>query len=157
MKFAAICVLALFSLTTYARSLKVKVTLSPAGDFVAKTEKVRGFVEKNGSKYTASELYVEVGNLKTDIDLRDKHFQERLGGPKAKITLKNAVGENGKGSGILSVNGKSQSVNFEFKEEQGKVVARFAAKPSTFGISGVKYMGVGVEDKVIIDAVIPMR
>ena len=147
----------LLSLNAHAGTVKVAVTLSPAGSFVAKSEKGRGFVEKAGSKLTAKELTVEVGTLKTDIDLRDEHFQQRLGGPKAKVVLKNAQGENGKGTATLVVNGKEKPVTFAFKESGSKVVARFAVKPSDFGISDVKYMGIGVEDKVVIDADFPVR
>lgn len=145
------------SFSLFAREIKVKVTLSPAGDFVGQSTKVRGFVDKNGANYSADELTIEVGQLKTGIDLRDKHFHERLGGERAKIVVKNAKGSGGKGTGSVTVNKITKPFNFAFKEEGGNVVSRFNLKPSDFGISNVKYLGVGVEDKVTIDVKIPLR
>ncbi|MBY0518756.1 MAG: hypothetical protein K2P81_17730 [Bacteriovoracaceae bacterium] len=148
----------IFSASVFAAgTVKVQVTLSPAGSFTAHSEKVRGFAEKSGSKYVAKELTVEVGTLKTDLDLRDEHFQKRLGGPKSKILIQNAVGENGKGVATMVANGKSNPISFVYKAEGSQIVARFNAKPSDFGITDVKYMGIGVEDKITIDATIPAR
>lgn len=141
----------------HAGTVKFKVTLSPAGDFLAQSAKGRGFVEKNGNEYVAPELSVEVGTLKTDIELRDKHLHERLGGAKSKIFLKNAKGSGGKGTATLVANGQSKPVSFVFKESGGQVSARFALKPSDFGIKDVNYLGIGVEDKIVVDAQFPIR
>ncbi len=145
------------SFSLFAREIKVKVSLSPAGDFVGQSTKVRGFVDKNGSSFSADELSIEVGQLKTGIELRDKHFHERLGGVKAKIIVKNAKGSGGNGTGSVTVNKITKPFSFNFKESGGNVQARFDLKPSDFGITNVKYLGVGVEDKVIIDVAIPLR
>lgn len=153
----ALLLLLLVCSVAHAGTVKFKVTLSPAGDFLAQSAKGRGFIEKTGSDFTASELSVEVGTLKTDIELRDKHLHERLGGVKSKIILKDAKGSGGKGSGTLVANGQSKPVSFVYKENGGQVVARFAIKPSDFGIKDVKYLGIGVEDKVVVDAQFPVR
>jgi len=145
------------SFSLFAREIKVKVSLSPAGDFIAESSKVRGFVDKSGAGYSADELTIEVGQLKTGIELRDKHFHERLGGAKAKIVVKGAKGSGGKGEANVTVNKITKPFSFAFKEEGGNVVARFNLKPSDFGITNVKYLGVGVEDKVVIDVKIPVR
>ena len=147
----------LLSPLTFAGTLKLKITLSPAGDFVANSAKARGFVDKNGQALSAEELSVEVGTLKTDIELRDKHLHERLGGAKTKIVFKDAKGQGGKGTGTLVVNGQSKAVAFIYKESSNQVLARFLVKPSDFGIKDVKYLGIGVEDKVVIDAQFPVR
>lgn len=141
----------------HAGTVKFKVTLSPAGDFLAQSSKGRGFVEKSGAQLAAQELSVEVGTLKTDIELRDKHLHERLGGAKSKIILKNATGTNGRGTGTLTANGQTKPISFVFKESDGQVTARFVIKPSDFGIKDVKYLGIGVEDKVVVDAQFPLR
>jgi len=157
MKPVFMLALAAFSFTALAGALKVKVTLSPAGDFAAQSDKARGFIEKKGAEYVADELTVSVGTLKTDIELRDKHFHERLGGKDAKIVLKDAKGTNGKGTGTLVVNGKSKPVGFAFVEKNGQVSATFKVKPSDFGIKDVNYLGVGVEDEVSVEARFPVR
>lgn len=145
------------SFSLFAREIKVKVSLSPAGDFVGQSTKVRGFVDKKGPEFSADELTIEVGQLKTGIELRDKHFHERLGGEKAKIVVKGAKGSGGQGQASVTVNKITKPFSFAFKEAGGNVQARFDLKPSDFGISNVKYLGVGVEDKVVIDVTIPVR
>lgn len=145
------------SFSLFARDIKVKVSLSPAGDFVGQSTKVRGFVDKKGANYSADELTIEVGQLKTGIDLRDKHFHERLGGEKAKIIVKNAKGSGGKGSASVTVNKITKPFAFNYKEAGGNIISRFDLKPSDFGIANVKYLGIGVEDKVVIDVTIPVR
>jgi polyisoprenoid-binding protein YceI len=157
MKFFFMLTLAIFCAPVSAGALKVKVTLSPAGDFAAQSDKARGFVEKKDGQYTAQELTVGVGTFKTDIELRDKHFHERLGGKNAKIVLKNAKGANGKGTGTLVVNGKSKPVDFAFTEKSGQISAVFKVKASDFGIKDVNYLGVGVEDSVSVEARFPLR
>ncbi len=156
MKFIFLVAL-LCSFNSMARNLEVAVTLSPAGDFKAKSTKVRGFIEKKGANYSATDLSVEVGTLGTDMELRDKHLHERLGGAKSKIVVKTASGADGKGKGEIIINKITKPFNFVFREAGGMVEAKFALKPSEFGIKDVKYLGVGVEDKVVVSVKIPVR
>jgi hypothetical protein len=94
----------LFSTLGFAHEVVVKVSLSPAGSFEAKTSKVRGEIKKEGTKFTAESLTIKVDDLKTGIDLRDEHFKKHLNYEKfPKIVMNKIVAENGKGTGELVV------------------------------------------------------
>lgn len=141
-----------------AHDLTVKMALFPASSFEAKTSKMKGEVKKEGSKYTAENLWVKVEELKTDITLRDEHFQKHLQLDKhPKITLTKVVAEAGKGTGTLTVNGIPKPVTFTYKEAgPKKLEALMKVKASDFKLGEAKYMGVGVEDQVEITAVIEL-
>lgn len=156
MKFIALIVL-LSSFTLHAGTVAVDVALSPTGSFKAESAKARGFIEKKGTTYSAEGLSVEVGSMKTGLELRDKHFHERLGGATAKIVIVKASGTGGKGQGQIMVNKITKPFTFVFKETDGQVQAKFALKASDFGIKDVKYLGIGVEDKVVVTALMPVR
>lgn len=146
----------LFSLFTlvgtqsFANDLTVKMTLSPAGSFDAKTAKVRGDVIKTGSKYTSESIWVKIEDLKTGIDLRDEHFHKHFNFEKnPKITMTNISAEGGKGSGTLTVNGVSNKIDFNYKAVgDKKVEALFKVKPSLFKLKEAKYLEIGVDDEV---------
>lgn len=150
-------VLALLSFGLHAKTVEVGVKLSPAGSFKAESAKVRGAITKSGATLSAGELSVQVGSLKTGLDLRDKHFHERLGGSEAKIVVKNASGSGGKGQGTITVNQITKPISFTYTEAAGSVTATFTLSAAAFGIKNVSYLGVGVEDKLSIKAQIPIR
>lgn len=149
--------LLLISFGLQAKTVEVSVKLSPAGSFKAESTKVRGAVTKSGNTLSAGELTVQVGSLKTGLDLRDKHFHERLGGSEAKIVVKNAKGSGGKGQGTITVNQITKPLTFVYTEAAGSVSAVFTLSAADFGIKNVSYLGVGVEDKLSIKAQIPIR
>lgn len=138
---------------SFASDLTVKMVLSPAGSFEAKTSKVRGDVIKNGDKYTAESIWVKTEDLKTGIDLRDDHFHKHLNYEKyPKITLNNVSATGGKGSGILTVNGVSNRIDFGYKAiNDKKVEANFKIKPSAFKLKEAKYLEIGVDDEVTVE------
>lgn len=149
--------LLLVSAGLHAKTVEVSVKLSPAGSFKAESSKVRGAITKSGNTFSAGELTVQVGSLKTGLDLRDKHFHERLGGSEAKIVVKDAKGTGGKGQGSITVNQITKPIAFAFTESAGSVTATFAVSAADFGIKNVSYLGVGVEDRITIKAQIPVR
>lgn len=141
-----------------AHSIKLKVTLSPAGSFEAENVKLRGNIKVEGEKYSAEELWLKVDDFKTGIDLRDEHFKKHLGLEKTpKITMKKIVAENAQGSGLLNVNGVDKTINFSLKKiSDKKLQANFTVKNSEFKLPSANYMGVGVEDDVVVEAVIDL-
>lgn len=143
---------------THAHTLKLKISLSPAGSFEAENGKLRGTVKVEGEKYSAAELWLKVDDFKTGIDLRDEHLKKHLGLEKTpKITMKNISAENGTGTGTLSVNGVEKSVQFTYKKEtEKKLRAEFKVKNSDFKLPSANYMGVGVEDEVHVETVIDL-
>lgn len=145
-----------FSVSSFANELTVKVTLYPAGSFEAKTTKLKGEIKKSGDKITAEQLWVKISELKTGIDLRDEHFQKHLGGESiSKITLSNIEALGGKGKGVLDVNGVKKMIGFSYKNiSENKIEAKFEILASQFKLKKAEYMGVGVDDKVNIEAIL---
>lgn len=148
--------LLLLNSTARAHDLLVKMSLSPAGSFEAKSAKLKGEVKKNGESFTAENLWIKVEELKTGIDLRDEHFHKHLNYEKyPKITLTQISAANGKGSGTLNVNDVKKPVNFIYKIlSPNKIEASFNLKPSDFKLKEAKYMEIGVEDDVQVIATI---
>ncbi len=119
-------------------------------DFTVKG-KTRGSITKKGEVYTAKKLYTKISAFKSGLDLRDKHLKEKLNMSKyPKILLTDVVGRNGAGSGTLSINGKSKKHTFTYKIVGGKLTYILNVNLSDFGVKGIKYMGVGIDDKVKI-------
>lgn len=149
----------LLSGQSFASELTVKMSLSPAGSFEAKTAKVRGDITKAGDKFSATSLWVKIEDLKTGIDLRDEHFHKHLNFDKnPKITISNVEASGGKGSGTLNVNGVSNKIDFSYKAiNDKKVEASFHVKPSLFKLKEAKYLEIGVDDDVEIVAVMDVK
>ena len=148
-----------FAAIAESKGVNISVALSPAGSFQIKSSKVKGKVIKGADgKITANNLRVSIKSLKTGIELRDEHLQKRLE-PKIdkKIEVVKAIGKNGKGRGIIKIKGISKKFSFEYKEVGKFVKASFKLSLKEFKISGLSYMGVGVEDVVDVEAVIPIK
>ncbi len=140
----------------YAHDLKVKISLSPAGSFEAKTSKLKGEVKKTNNSYSAENLWVKIEELKTGIVLRDEHFHKHFNFEKSpKITLTKVLAANGSGTGTLTVNFVSKQVTFSYKmAAPNKLEATLLVKASDFKLKDVKYMEIGVDDDVEIIATI---
>ncbi len=139
-----------------AHEVTVKVSLSPAGNFEAKSAKVKGDVKKDGAKFTAENLWVKTEELKTGIDLRDEHFHKHLNFEKfPKITFTKVTAADGKGSGTLTVNDVPKVVPFTYKMlSPTKMEATINVKNSDFKLKDASYMSIGVKDDVEVVAVI---
>ncbi len=139
-----------------AHEVVVKVSLSPAGSFEAKSAKVKGDVKKTGNSFTAENLWVKTEELKTGITLRDEHFHKHLNFEKfPKIAFTQVSAADGKGSGTLVINDIKKVVPFTYKASgANKVEATFKVKPSDFKLKEAKYMEIGVEDEVEVVALI---
>lgn len=148
--------LALLPTLAFAGTAKVHVKLNPAGDFTAKTAKVRGYVEKVSGGYEARDVGFAVGSLDSEQDTRNDHMWKELGGKDAKISIKSAKGSGGKGTGIMVVKGIEKPFNFSYTESGGNVQVKFPVKFSHYGIKP-SFLGVGVEDLGQIEADIPVR
>ena len=138
------------------KSFKANVELSPAGSFVIKSNKIKGKLYKKGNSFIAKEMKIAVKSLKTGIDLRDEHLHKKLGGANAFLTLIALKGSDGKGSALFEVAGKKQKTEVSYTELSDKWV-EFKLKLSNkkFGLTGIRYMGVGVEDEVNVSVVLP--
>lgn len=135
------------------------VSLTPAGDFKAKTEDVEGFAILKGDTVTAENIVVNLKNLKTGLALRDKHAREKYleVNKYPEITLVKAIGKGGKGKGRIKYRGVEKEVQGTYSIKENSLIANFPMKLSQFNISGIKYMGVGVDDEIKVNVVLPLK
>ncbi|MFT6633871.1 MAG: hypothetical protein ACJAS4_003844 [Bacteriovoracaceae bacterium] len=163
MKAVLIISLLLQSTLVFAinKSISIDVSLSPAGSFQIKSKRIKGRGLLEGTKFSASNIKIPIKSLKTGIELRDGHLQKKLGiesNPKAVLLLVEAIGKNGAGSATFEVLGKKQTVPFTYKQESEKLgSAIFKLSLKKFGITGISYMGAGVEDIVSVKVICPFK
>jgi polyisoprenoid-binding protein YceI len=142
--------------------LKLVFALSPAGSFEAETQAVTGeVVLQPGKPPRVAPIVVQMGQLKTGIELRDRHLREHLDTGKYPVArMTDVTGSNGKGTGLLEYRSFKKRVPFTYSPSSDKkwVTAKAQLKVSEFGIQdGIRYMGVGGEDDVELEVMIPVR
>lgn len=150
---------ALVLLTSIANAqVQVDVVLNPMGDFKAKASDVKGHAVMKGDEVSAENIVVPLKGLKTGIELRDKHTLKYLEVDKyPEAILVSATGKGGKGKGIIKIRGVEKEVVGVYKVDGKKLKAKFKLKLSDFGINDVNYMGVGVEDEVTLQVLVPVQ
>lgn len=147
----------LFSVNVWSQQVTVDVVLNPMGNFKAKTESISGNAVVTGSDVSAQNIKVDLRTLKTGIELRDKHTQKHLNTEKfPEAILSIGKGKNGKGIGRININGQEKEFKGTYKIVGKNVVADFSLNLPDFKITDINYMGVGVEDEVKIQVVIPI-
>jgi len=148
----------LFSSLTWAGSAVVDVSLSPAGSFKGKTSDVKGFVTKKGDEVSAQNIIVSLKNLKTGVELRDKHTQKHLETEKfPEAVLLSAKGKDGKGTGKIKIRGIEKDISGTYKINGNELEAEFKLNLTDFKITNVKYMGAGVDDEVVLHVAVPVK
>lgn len=158
MKFLVTTLVFAFSLNSFAQEVVVDVTLNPMGDFKAKTAAVKGEAIKKGDEFTASNIVVNLKSLKTGIEGRDKHTQKYLETEKfPEAVLLSASGKGGKGKGRIKIRGIEKDIVGTYKVEGKQLKAKFDLKLADFGIKDINYMGVGVEDTVVLNVSVPVK
>lgn len=158
MRYNLLIYLLILSSTTVFAQVKVNVDLSPAGSFVAETNKITGYAVKTKSGVAAKNVSIDVRSLSTGIELRDKHLRERLMIKKfPKITLERAVGKNGSGKAVIVIKGIKKTYAGKYSINGNKLTAKFEVDLPALKINDVSYMGVGVEDKVTVEVTLPLR
>lgn len=158
MKLAILSVLFIYASISYAQEAVVDITLRPAGSFKVKSTEVKGHVVAKGDGVEAKNIVVGLTNVKTGIGLRDEHTRKYLDVQKfPTATLVSATGKAGKGEGVIKIRGIEKKIEGTYKMEASKLVGAFPIKLSDFGITGIKYMGVGVQDEATVHVSIPKK
>lgn len=141
------------------KGLKVTLELSPIGSFVIETSKIKGKLVKFKEGYKSKKIYLKVKDLTTGIDLRDQHLKEKLmisKFPKIYVSEVNTV--KNKGSAKIKIKNIIKKISFKFKElENNFIEANFQLSLVDFNIKGIRYMGVGVKDKIKVSIVLPSK
>ena len=136
----------------------VDVTLTPAGSFQAKTEKVTGTAYKTPDGGVAAEnVTVQMQTLTTGIELRDKHTKKYLEADKFPMAkLIKATGKDGKGVATIEIKGIQKQYTGTYKVEGNILKASFKVHLPDVNITGVKYMGIGVAEDVTVNIAVPL-
>lgn len=143
---------------SYAAEATFDIKLSPAGNFTGKTPDVKGAAKKVGNKFVAENIVVNLTTVKTGIELRDEHTLKYLDTKThPNAVLVKAEGENGKGKGIIKIRGIEKPIAGTFKVTGNELHAEFPISLKDFKIEGIRYMGVGVKDKVVVKVKVPVQ
>ncbi len=179
MRFILIA-LFLLSSSVFAKSMVAKVNLNPMGSFEVKTKRIvsvlvldrlggllllfiyscllLGFLVKKGDPLQATSIEVSVKSFDSDNETRDGHLRDKLEVKKfPNIVVEKAIGKGGKGQALIKMRGVTQKVPFTYKEAGKEVNVNFSISLKAYGITGINYMGVGVQDEVKIAASIPLK
>lgn len=147
-----------FSAQVMAAGAEATIELTPAGSFKVKCSEVDGFAKKQGSKYVAQNIKVNVAKLKTGVTLRDKHTKKHLEVNKfPEVVLLSAEGENGKGRGKIKIKNIVKDISGSFKVTGNELTAKFKLQLPDFKIKDIRYLGVGVEDEVVVVVTVPIK
>ncbi|MGZ3772166.1 MAG: YceI family protein [Pseudobdellovibrionaceae bacterium] len=156
--FVAMLLVTGVSLNLFAQTVSVDVVLNPMGDFKAKTSDIKGEATVKGDEVTAKNVIVNLTNLKSGVELRDKHTQKYLDTKTfPEAVLVSATGKAGKGKGKIKIKGIEKDIDGTYKVEGKTLKADFKVTLSDFGIKDINYMGVGVEDQVTIHVAVPVK
>lgn len=148
----------LISSLSFAGSVTVDVNLNPAGSFKAKTSEIKGIAIVKGDEISASNISVPLKGLKTGVELRDKHTLKHLETTKyPEAVLISATGKGGKGTGKIKIKGIEKDIAGTYKINGDQVDAEFKLNLPDFKITGINYMGVGVEDEVTLHVSLPFK
>ncbi|MBC7466773.1 MAG: YceI family protein [Bdellovibrio sp.] len=154
----------LLSVSAFAqqKGVKVFVTLFPAGDFIAQTADVTGFAEiVSPTEVKASNIKINLKTLKTGMDLRDDHAKNKYLEVEKypEAILVSATGKNGKGSGVLKMRNKESKVEGTYTLLGGNkfLKAEFKTKLSQYDIKEINYKGVGVDDEIKVEVIVPVQ
>ena len=159
MKTILTTALIIASLNVFAEEkVTLFVGLTPAGSFSAVSKKPKGNLIKEKDVFTADKITVSIESFKTGIDLRDEHFWKHMQFTKhPKATLSDLKAQGGKGTGNLEVNGIKKPVTMTYVEKGQEVEAKFKVKASDFSLPKAEYLGVGVDDVVAVEAILPFK
>lgn len=135
------------------------VELSPAGSFEIKA-KIKGSIAKTAHGYEAVDLKSKVSSFDTGLDLRTKHTKEKMNVKKFPLIklLEATADKNGLGEAKFEIRGVSRKVKVNLKMLEGNFVqANFTIDLKSFGFAGINYMGIGVQNLVKVEAIIPLK
>jgi hypothetical protein len=159
--FKQLLVTSLFLFAAVAQAdgyMELRISLFPAGSFVAKSNKVTGNAVLTGNTVTAKDIKVDTKSFDSGIDLRNEHMRKRFDSANHPFAiLVEGKGQDGKGKAKLQVKGTTKEVDGTYKIVDDKQLeATFKTKASEFDIKDVSYMKVGMEDELEVFVRVPL-
>jgi polyisoprenoid-binding protein YceI len=146
-----------FNFFASAQEAEVGISLSPAGSFKVKSSKVTGTAAVKGNDVSAENIVVDLTEIETGIGVRNEHTKKHLEVEKyPTATLISATGSGGKGHGRVKIHNIESDVDGTYEIKDNKLMAEFNIVLSKFGITNIKYMGVGVKDEATIRVTVPL-
>lgn len=144
---------------SFAKEAVVDIKTTILKGFTAKTKDIKGEARVEGAKVKAENIVVSLKNLDTGMSLRNDHMKNKFleVGKYPDAILVKGEGENGKGTGRIKIRGVEKDFNGTYKVIGSEVEAEFELLLSDFGISGINYKGVGVEDKIKLKVSVPLK
>jgi polyisoprenoid-binding protein YceI len=134
------------------------VSLSPAGSFTARSDALSGqaLVRKSGL-IVVKNAEIPVKSLKTGITLRDDHMNDKYfeAAKFPKVALLLGLGQKGKFKGKLNCHGKVGVVQGTYGFKGPLLIAKFKTTLSAYGIQEVSWKGIGVDDEIEVEVVLP--
>jgi polyisoprenoid-binding protein YceI len=146
------------SISAFAQEAGVTCHIKPGNSaFIVRSTEVKGTAVKKGDEVEAKDIIVGLKNVTTGLSMRDTHTKKYLEVEKfPEATLVSAKGKGGKGEGIVRIHGIEKPVTGTYKIEGNKMTAEFPIKISDFGITGVRYMSMGVVDDANVVVTVPV-
>jgi hypothetical protein len=142
----------------WAQQAEVDVHLTPAGSFKIKTSEVKGNVIIKGDQVQPQQIVVLLNNIDTGIGLRTTHTKKDLEVDKyPEAVLVSGTGSGGSGKGVIRIKGIEKEITGTYEVSGQILTAHFDLKLSDFKITGIKYMGVGVDDTVNVTVKVPIQ
>lgn len=161
MKMKRLLILLFFYQVGFGNQVEIKIKLNPAGSFSAKSDRltVEGELKVNSDGFSAKNITLSIDSLETGLSLRNNHMKKNYFevGKYPKAVLLEATGSQGKFKGKLEVHGVQKEVEGKYRVNEGALETKFSCRLSDFNIQEAKYMGVGVEDEVMVYTTIPVK
>jgi hypothetical protein len=138
--------------------IQLHLELSPTGSFLAESQQLtlKG-VTRKGTGAVIQEIVLPLDSLATGISLRDEHMKKKYFETQKHpiAVLRNVVAVDGSFKAKLLIRGVEKEVEGDYEAKGAGVSAKFKTNLSDFKIPEAKYMGVGVEDEVEVEVVLP--
>lgn len=159
-----IFVFSILSLANFAfaqdNTVKAYFVLNPMGDFIGTMKVISGNVSLQDGKFKGKNIVVDLKSLTTGMELRDDHAKNKYLDVKKYPTavLLEAIGANGIGKARIKIRDKETLINGTYKvSSSGKnLKAEFKIKLSSIGIADINFKGIGVEDEVRVEVIVPV-
>jgi polyisoprenoid-binding protein YceI len=144
-----------------ANQIEIRIKLNPSGSFNAKSDalKVEGELKVAAAGFSVKNITLPLETLETGLSLRNEHMKKKYFEVERypEATLVEAVGSQGNFKGRLEVHGVQREIEGKYQIQEGVLETQFPCRLSDFRIKAANYMGVGVEDEVLVHAAIPVN
>lgn len=138
------------------KGIKIYVPLTIGSFEITSTRIKGGKIKKSGDTFEVTDMYVPTKKLTSGIELRDEHIHERI--KNENVLVKKAKGQNGQGTGLIVIRDIEKEFKFKYEILSSKFIkATFDINLKDFKIPNLSYAGVGVEDIIKLEVILPFK